>query len=130
MRKIIFLTLFCCSFSYSQFTFYKPYEVEVVSNLPYEKLETRVEQTRLAFEAQEWSVEVLKYLLYRMRQEPFISGNQKIKLTINDTYGSRKIEVMIPVSEEIIQAFKTEEGFNERYIDFLSDTYEWILDMI
>lgn len=130
MKKIFFLILFGCSLTYGQFSFYKPYEIEVVSNTPYESLKTEIEQMQLGFEAQQWAVEVLKYLLERMQQEPFLSGPQKIKFTINDSYGSRKIEIIIPVSKKTIKAFKTEEGFNEHYITFLSDTYEWILDSI
>jgi hypothetical protein len=51
-----------------------------------------------------------------------------IQLTIIHPDQSKKLLIPVPINEHYIKAFRTEEGFNERYYDFLSDTYEWILD--
>ena len=90
-------------------------------------LQTEIDQMRLSLEVQEWCVEILKYWLSEMQKTPFISGDQKINFIIHDSSRSRKITIPIFVREKTVKAFKTEEGFQEQYMDFISDTYEWIL---
>lgn len=127
MKQIVCLIVLLSSFSYGQFTFYEPYQLQITSDVPYESLQTEINQMRLSFEAQEWCVEILKYWLSEMQKAPFISGDQKINFIIHDSSKSRKITIPIFVREKTVKAFKTEEGFQEHYMDFISDTYEWIL---
>tara|TARA_B100000767_G_scaffold269629_1_gene291758 strand:+ start:12510 stop:12902 length:393 start_codon:yes stop_codon:yes gene_type:complete len=127
MNQMVCLIFLLSSFSYGQFTFHEPYQIQITSDVPYESLQTEIDQMRLSFEAQEWSVEILKYWLSEMQKAPFISGDQKINLIIHDSLKSRKIKIPIFVREKIVKAFKTEEGFQQHYMDFISDTYEWIL---
>jgi hypothetical protein len=83
---------------------------------------------KLGLEAQEWSVEILKYWLNEMHKNRFISGDQKINFILYDSQRRRRIVIQIPVKSNIVTAFKTEAGFQENYIGFINDTYEWILE--
>ena len=130
MKKIVAILIFTSSLSYSQFTFYKPYEVQVTSDIPFGSLDSNLDQMRLSFEAQQWSVEVLKYWLGEMRKAPFISGDQKINFILSDSQKKRKIRIKVPIKDKTIRAFKTEAGFQEHYIEFINETYEWILENI
>jgi len=84
LKKVVLLLLLASSFSYGQFTFYKPYEVEVTSDIPFGSLTSEIDQMRLGLEAQQWSVEVLKYWLTEMQKTPFITGDQKINFILYD----------------------------------------------
>ena len=128
MKKILVLLVFFSSFSYSQFSFYKPYQVEVISDIPFGSLASETDQLHLGLEAQQWSVEVLKYWLNEMRKNPFVSGDQKVNFMLFDSQKRRRILIQIPIKEKTIDAFKTEEGFQDHYIDFITETYEWILE--
>ena len=128
MKKILVLLVFFSSFSYGQFSFYKPYEVEVTSDIPFGSLTSEIDQMRLGLEAQQWSVEVLKYWLIEMQKNPFITGDQKINFILYDSQKRQKIVIRVPVKEKIIRAFKTEAGFQEHHIEFISETYEWLLE--
>ena len=130
LKKVVLLLLLASSFSYGQFTFYKPYEVEVTSDIPFGSLTPEIDQMRLGLEAQQWSVEVLKYWLTEMQKNPFITGDQKINFILYDSQKRRKILIPVPVKEKIVRAFKTEAGFQEHYIEFISETYEWLLENI
>jgi len=128
LKKVVLLLLLASSFSYGQFTFFKPYEVEVTSDIPFGSLTSEIDQMRLGLEAQQWSVEVLKYWLTEMQKNPFITGDQKINFILYDSQKRQKIVIRVPVKEKIIRAFKTEAGFQEHYIEFISETYEWLLE--
>ena len=128
LKKVVLLLLLASSFSYGQFTFFKPYEVEVTSDIPFGSLTSEIDQMRLGLEAQQWSVEVLKYWLIEMQKNPFITGDQKINFILYDSQKRQKIVIRVPVKEKIIRAFKTEAGFQEHYIEFISETYEWLLE--
>mgnify|MGYP000085229299 FL=1 len=130
LKKVVLLLLLASSFSYGQFTFFKPYEVEVTSDIPFGSLTSEIDQMRLGLEAQQWSVEVLKYWLIEMQKNPFITGDQKINFILYDSQKRQKIVIRVPVKEKIIRAFKTEAGFQEHYIEFISETYEWLLENI
>ena len=99
----------------------------VVYDIPYEPLRTEIDEMRLGLEVQEWSVEILKYWLSEMQKAPFISSDQRVIFIIYDSSKSRKITIPIFVREKTIKAFKTEEGFQDQYMEFISNTYEWNL---
>ena len=73
MKQIVCLIVLMSSFSYGQFTFHEPYQVQITSDVPYESLQTEIDQMRLSLEVQEWCVEILKYWLSEMQKTPFIS---------------------------------------------------------
>ena len=128
LKNLTLLLILVSSLSYGQFTFYKPYEVEVTSDIPFGSLTSDIDQMRLGLEAQQWSVEVLKYWLIEMKKNPFITGDQKINFILYDSQKRQKIIIRVPVKEKIIRAFKTEAGFQEHHIEFISETYEWLLE--
>ena len=128
LKNMALLLILVSSLSYGQFTFYKPYEVEVTSDIPFGSLTSDIDQMRLGLEAQQWSVEVLKYWLIEMQKNPFITGDQKINFILYDSQKRQKIVIRVPVKEKIIRAFKTEAGFQEHHIEFISETYEWLLE--
>lgn len=128
MKQIVCLIVLLSSFSYGQFTFYEPYQLQITSDVPYESLQTEIDQMRLSFEAQGWPIEVLKYTMFRLRQNPYLVSAFFIQLTIIHPDQSKKLLISVPINDRYIKAFRTEEGFNESYYDFLSDTYEWIID--
>jgi|TARA_B110000259_G_scaffold27924_1_gene29582 hypothetical protein len=128
MKKIFLLLILVSSLSHGQYTFYKPYEVEVTSDIPFGSLTSDIDQMRLGLEAQQWSIEVLKYWLIEMQKNPFITGDQKINFILYDSQKRQKIVIRVPVKEKIIRAFKTEAGFQEHHIEFISETYEWLLE--
>ena len=127
MRKIVVLFFFFVQLGWAQIDL-SPYEITITSELAFAPATEEIDQLRLSFEAQDWPIEVLKYALYRLRQNPYLVSTFFIQLTIIHPDQSKKLLIMVPINERYIKAFKTEEGFNESYYDFLSDTYEWILD--
>ena len=128
LKNLTLLLILVSSLSYGQFSFFKPYEVEVTSDIPFGSLTSDIDQMRLGLEAQQWSVEVLKYWLIEMQKNPFITGDQKINFILYDSQKRQKIVIRVPVKEKIIRAFKTEAGFQEHHIEFISETYEWLLE--
>lgn len=128
LKNLTLLLILVSSLSHGQYTFYKPYEVEVTSDIPFGSLTSDIDQMRLGLEAQQWSIEVLKYWLIEMQKNPFITGDQKINFILYDSQKRQKIVIRVPVKEKIIRAFKTEAGFQEHHIEFISETYEWLLE--
>ena len=127
MRKIVVLLLLFMQLGWAQIDL-SPFEISITSELAFAPVTEEIDQMRLSFEAQDWPLEVLKYTLYRLRQNPYLSNTFFDQLTIIHPDQSKKLLIPVPINERYIKAFRTEEGFNESYYDFLSDTYEWILD--
>ena len=127
MPKIVVLLLFFMQLGWAQIDL-SPYEISITSELAFAPVTEEIDQMRLSFEAQQWPLEVLKYTLYRLRQNPYLVSTFFIQLTIIHPDQSKKLLIPVPINERYIKAFRTEEGFNASYYDFLSDTYEWILD--
>ena len=127
MRKVVVLLLFFVQLSWAQIDL-SPHEISITSELAFAPATEEIDQLRLSFEAQQWPVEVLRYAMYRLRQNPYLVSTFFIQLTIMHPDQSKKMVIPVPINEQYIKAFKTEEGFNENYYDFLSNTYEWILD--
>lgn len=127
MRKIVVVFFFFAQLVWAQIDL-SPYEISITSELAFAPATEEIDQLRLSFEAQEWPLEVLKYALYRLRQNPYLVSTFFIQLTIIHPDQSKKLLIPVPINERYIKAFRTEEGFNASYYDFLSDTYEWILD--
>ena len=111
MKQIVCLIVLLSSFSYGQFTFYEPYQLQITSDVPYESLQKEINQIRLSFEAQEWCVEILKYWLSEMQKAPFISGDQKINFIIHDSSKSRKITIPIFVRKKRLRLLKLKKVF-------------------
>jgi hypothetical protein len=129
MKKFLLCLLFFSVFKTSaQIDFLTPYEISIESELAFAPAVEQIDQMRLSFEAQKWPIDVLRYALFRLQQNPYLVSSFFIQVSIVHPNQSKKIIIPVPVNERYIRAFKTEEGFNENYINFLSDTYEWMLD--
>lgn len=127
MHKIIILLLSFVQLGWAQIDL-SAYEITITSEVAFAPVTEEIDQMRLSFEAQGWPIEVLKYTIFRLRQNPYLGSTFFIQLTIIHPDQSKKLLIPVPINERYIKAFRTEEGFNESYYDFLSDTYEWILD--
>ena len=127
MRKAVILLLFFVQLGWAQIDL-SPYEITLTSEVAFASATEEIDQMRLSFEAQDWPIEVLKYTMFRLRQNPYLVSTFFIQLTIIHPDQSKKLLIPVPINERYIKAFRTEEGFNESYYDFLSDTYEWIMD--
>lgn len=127
MRKMVILLLFFVQLGWAQIDL-SPYEITIPSEVAFAPATEEIDQIRLSFEAQGWPIEVLKYTMYRLRQNPYLVNTFFIQLIIIHPDQSKKLLISVPINERYIKAFRTEEGFNESYYDFLSDTYEWILE--
>lgn len=127
MSKIVVLLFLFMQLGWAQIDL-SPFEISITSELAFAPVTEEIDQMRLSFEAQDWPLEVLKYTLYRLRQNPYLSNTFFVQLTIIHPDQSKKLLIPVPINERYIKAFRTEEGFNESYYNFLSDTYEWILD--
>lgn len=129
MKKFLLCLLFFSVFKTSaQIDFLTPYEISIESELAFAPAVEEIDQMRLSFEAQKWPIDVLRYALFRLQQNPYMVSSFFIQVSIIHPNQSKKITIPVPVNERYIRAFKTEEGFNENYINFLSDTYEWMLE--
>lgn len=129
MKKFLLCLLFFSVFKTSaQIDFLTPYEISIESELAFAPAVEEIDQMRLSFEAQKWPIDVLRYALVRLQQNPYMVSSFFIQVSIIHPNQSKKIIIPVPVNERYIRAFKTEEGFNENYINFLSDTYEWMLE--
>jgi hypothetical protein len=127
MRKIVILLLFFVQLGWAQIDL-SPYEITLTSEVAFAPATEEIDQMRLSFEAQGWPIEVLKYTMFRLRQNPYLVSTFFIQLTIIHPDQSKKLLISVPINDRYIKAFRTEEGFNQSYYDFLSDTYEWIID--
>lgn len=129
MKKFLLCLLFFSVFKTSaQIDFLTPYEISIESELAFAPAVEEIDQMRLSFEAQKWPIDVLRYALFRLQQNPYMVSSFFIQVSIIHPNQSKKIIIPVPVNERYIRAFKTEEGFNENYINFLTDTYEWMLE--
>jgi len=129
MKKFLLCLLFFSVFKTSaQIDFLTPYEISIESELAFAPAVEEIDQMRLSFEVQKWPIDVLRYALVRLQQNPYMVSSFFIQVSIIHPNQSKKITIPVPVNERYIRAFKTEEGFNENYINFLTDTYEWMLE--
>lgn len=128
MKKIVSILLFFIWTNAIGQINLSPYELTLISDQAFAPAQKEMDQIKLSFHAQEWPLEVLKYVLIRMRQNPFIAEEIFINVTLINTTKTRSTSIKVPVSAFYIEAFKTEEGFNKHYFDFLNDTYEWMLE--
>ena len=71
MRKCVFLFLFIAQLSWAQIDL-SPYEMTITSELAFAPAIEEIDQLQLSFEAQQWPVEILRYTLYRLRQNPYL----------------------------------------------------------
>ena len=110
--------------------FIKKHELKVKSDIAFKSLKNQSDELDLSFESQKWPVEILKYVIKELRENPIISSKLKVQLIIEHSNKSKVIKILVPIKEKYIYAFKSEVGFRDNYVEFLSDTYEFIMERL
>ena len=132
--KFLFTLILVAQFSFNQEVdfdnFIKNYELKVTSDTVFKSLNNEIEELNLSFESQQWPVEILKYVLKELRENPIISSKITVQFIIEHSNKSKLIKIPVPVKEKYIRAFKTEVGFRDNYVQFLSDTYDFIMERL
>lgn len=131
MKKLLLLLSICCFYNglHAQINL-APYEMTLVSPLFFAPANEEMVQFALSVEAQQWPSEVLKYVLTRLRQNPFLTQQFYVQVHFVSPDQSKKTTVPVPINELYIKAFRTQEGFEANYVSFLSDTYGWLLEAL
>jgi len=132
--KYLFALLMVAQFSFTQEVnfnnFIKKHELKVNSDIAFKSLKNQIDELDLSFESQQWPVEILKYVLKELRENPIISSKIIVLFTIEHSNKSKTIKIEVPIKEKYINAFKSEVGFRDNYVEFLSDTYEFIMERL
>ena len=132
--KFLFSLLILAQFSFTQEVnfddFIKNYEFKVTSDIVFKSLNNEIDELNLSFESQQWPVEILKYVLKELRENPIISSKITVQFIIEHSNKSKLIKIPVPVKEKYIKAFKSEVGFRDNYVEFLSDTYDFIMERL
>ena len=110
--------------------FIKKHELKVNSDIAFKSLKNQIDELDLSFESQQWPVEILKYVLKELRENPIISSKIIVLFVIEHSNKSKTIKIEVPIKEKYINAFKSEVGFRDNYVEFLSDTYEFIMERL
>ena len=110
--------------------FIKKHELKVKSDTAFKSLKNQSDELDLSFDSQQWPVEILKYVIKELRENPIISSKIKVQFIIEHPNKSKVIKIVVPIKEKYINAFKSEVGFRDNYVEFLSDTYEFIMERL
>ena len=132
--KFIFILIFIAEYSFTQEvnldSFVKKHQLKVNSDIAFKSLKNQTNELDLSFESQQWPVEILKYVIKELRENTFISSKITVQFIIEHPNKSKVIKKPVPIKERYIKAFKSEVGFRENYVEFLSDTYEFIMERL
>ena len=132
--KYLFALSMVAQFSFTQEVnfnnFIKKHELKVNSDIAFKSLKNQIDELDLSFESQQWPVEILKYVLKELRENPLISSKIIVLFIIEHSNKSKTIKIEVPIKEKYINAFKSEVGFRDNYVEFLSDTYEFIMERL
>ena len=132
--KFLFPIILVAQFSFTQEVefdnFIKNYDLKVTSDIVFKSLNNEIDELNLSFESQQWPVEILKYVLKVLRENPIISSKITVQFIIEHSNKSKLIKIPVPVKEKYIRAFKSEVGFRNNYVEFLSDTYDFIMERL
>ena len=132
--KFLFPIILVAQFSFTQEVefdnFIKNYDLKVTSDIVFKSLNNEIDELNLSFESQQWPVEILKYVLKELRENPIISSKINVQFIIEHSNKSKLIKIPVPVKEKYIRAFKSEVGFRDNYVEFLSDTYDFIMERL
>ena len=132
--KYLFALTMVAQFSFTQEVnfnnFIKKHELKVNSDIAFKSLKNQIDELDLSFESQQWPVEILKYVLKELRENPITSSKIIVLFIIEHSNKSKTIKIEVPIKEKYIDAFKSEVGFRNNYVEFLSDTYEFIMERL
>ena len=134
MIKSFFALIFLAQFSFAQEVsfenFVKKHKLKVNSDIAFKTLKNQADELNLSFESQQWPVEILKYIIKEIRENPILSSKITVQFIIEHSNTSKLIRISVPIGEKYIQAFKSEVGFRDNYVQFLTDTYEFIMERL
>lgn len=132
--KFLFSLIMISQFSYTQEVnfdnYVKKHELKVSSGNAFKSLKNDMDELSLSFESQQWPVEILKYVIKELRENSIISSKITVQFVIEHPNKSKQIKIPVPIKQKYIRAFKSEAGFRDNYIEFLSDTYEFIIERL
>ena len=132
--KFMFVLILIAEYSFTQEVnfdnFVKKHELKVYSDIAFKSLKNGIDELDLSFESQQWPVEILKYVIKEVRENPVRSSKITIQFIIEHSNKSKVIKIAVPIKQKYIIAFKSEVGFRENYVEFLSDTYEFIMERL
>ena len=132
--RFLFALIMLAQFSFSQEVdfdnFIKKHELKVKSDIAFKSLKNLTDELDLSFESQQWPVQILKYVIKELRENPIISSKITVQFIIEHSDKSKVIKIEVPIKEKYINAFKSEVGFRDNYVEFLSDTYEFIMERL
>tara|TARA_A100001011_G_scaffold382730_1_gene452954 strand:- start:2486 stop:2893 length:408 start_codon:yes stop_codon:yes gene_type:complete len=132
--RYLFALIMLAQFSFTQEVdfdnFIKKHELKVKSDIAFKSLKNQSDELDLSFDSQQWPVEILKYVIKELRENPIISSKIKVQFIIEHPNKSKVIKIVVPIKEKYINAFKSEVGFRDNYVEFLSDTYEFIMERL
>ena len=132
--KFLFSLIMISQFSYTQEVnfdnYVKKHELKVSSGNAFKSLKNDMDELSLSFESQQWPVEILKYVIKELRENSIISSKITVQFVIEHPNKSKQIKIPVPIKQKYIRAFKSEAGFRDNYVEFLSDTYEFIIERL
>ena len=132
--RFLFALIMLAQFSFSQEVdfdnFIKKHELKVKSDIAFKSLKNLTDELDLSFESQQWPVQILKYVIKELRENPIISSKITVQFIIEHSDKSKVIKIEVPIKEKYINAFKSEVGFRDNYVEFLSDIYEFIMERL
>ena len=104
--KFLFPLIIIAQFSFTQEVefdnFIKNYELKVTSDIVFKSLNNEIDELNLSFESQQWPVEILKYVLKELRENPIISSKINVQFIIEHSNKSKLIKIPVPVKEKYI----------------------------
>ncbi len=132
--KFLFSLIMISQFSFTQEVnfdnYVKKHELKVSSDNAFKSLKNDIDELSLSFESQQWPVEILKYVIKELRENSIISSKITVQFVIEHPNKSKQIKIPVPIKQKYIRAFKSEAGFRDNYVEFLSDTYEFIIERL
>ena len=132
--KFLFSLIMISQFSFTQEVnfdnYVKKHELKVSSGNAFKSLKNDMDELSLSFESQQWPVEILKYVIKELRENSIISSKITVQFVIEHPNKSKQIKIPVPIKQKYIRAFKSEAGFRDNYIEFMSDTYEFIIERL
>ena len=130
----LFALIMLIQFSFSQEVdfdnFIKKHELKVKSDIAFKSLKNQTDELDLSLESQQWPVQLLKYVIKELRENPIISSKITVQFIIEHSDKSKVIKIEVPIKEKYINAFKSEVGFRDNYVEFLSDIYDFIMERL
>ena len=86
MIKNLFALIFLVQFSFAQEVsfenFVKKHQLKVNSDIAFKTLKNQADELNLSFESQQWPVEILKYIIKEIRENPILSSKITVQFII------------------------------------------------